>query len=108
MSDHSLKINGLISAGVLVSSLAIGRAPVTGATVVENEPGVIREYHQGDFSADYRDAIHNTDRFLNHYENITIGTETGADDYFEPEVIEIPVVKRMVFQFKKPVKLEFV
>jgi hypothetical protein len=25
----------------------------------------------------------------------------------EVEVIEVPVVKRMVFQFKKPVKLEF-
>jgi hypothetical protein len=29
------------------------------------------------------------------------------DDYPEIEMIEIPVVKRMVFQFKKPVELEF-
>ena len=29
------------------------------------------------------------------------------DDYPEIEMIEIPVVKRMVFKFKEPVEMEF-
>ena len=34
-------------------------------------------------------------------------TNEDIYDYSEIEVIEVPVVKRMVFQFKKPVKLKF-
>jgi len=29
------------------------------------------------------------------------------DEFPEIEIVEIPVVKRMLFQFKKPVKLDF-
>ena len=38
---------------------------------------------------------------------IKIGMDIDKNDYPEIEVIEVPVVKRMIFQFKKPVKLEF-
>jgi len=107
MSEHSLTLSGFLSAGALVSSLVIGQGPVTGATVIDNEHGFIREYSQRDFLTDCRDIVNNPDIVLNHYENITIGLNAEEDDYFEPEVIEIPVIKRMVFQFKKPVDLEF-
>jgi len=33
--------------------------------------------------------------------------EEIEDDSVEHKVIEVPVVKKMVFQFKKPVKLKF-
>ena len=38
---------------------------------------------------------------------IKISMDIDKNDYPEIEVIEVPVVKRMIFQFKKPVKLEF-
>jgi len=43
------------------------------------------------------------------YDQIKIGmaNEEEEKDWPEIEVIEIPVVKRMVFKFKKPVRLEF-
>jgi len=33
--------------------------------------------------------------------------DTDKDDYAEIEMIEVPIVKKMIFQLKKPVKLEF-
>jgi hypothetical protein len=41
------------------------------------------------------------------YDQITIITDIAEDDYPEIAVIEVPIVKSMVFQFNKPVKLEF-
>jgi hypothetical protein len=41
------------------------------------------------------------------FDQVTIITGTVEDDQPEIEVIEVPVVKSMVFQFNKPVKLEF-
>jgi len=35
------------------------------------------------------------------------GTYLNEDNYPEIEVIEVPIFKRMLFQFNKPVKLEF-
>jgi hypothetical protein len=34
-------------------------------------------------------------------------SDIEKDEPFEIETIEIPVIKRLTFQFKKPVKLEF-
>ena len=48
-----------------------------------------------------------SDRFSIPQDDIKISVDSDEDDYPELEVIEVPVVKRMVFQFKKPVRLEF-
>jgi hypothetical protein len=36
-----------------------------------------------------------------------MGKDSNENDYPEIDVIEIPVVKRVVFQFNKPVELNF-
>ena len=35
------------------------------------------------------------------------GTDIYKDNYHEIEVIEVPVSRKMLFQFNKPVKLDF-
>jgi hypothetical protein len=51
--------------------------------------------------------IENIPRFSRPSDLINIGKDTDDDEFPEIELVEVPVVKRMVFQFKKPVKLEF-
>jgi len=41
------------------------------------------------------------------FNGIKTGTDLNEDNYLKTEVIEIPVFKKMLFQFNKPVKLEF-
>ena len=43
----------------------------------------------------------------NEYDRINIDIPTDENDYPEIELMEVPVVKKMVFQFNKPVKLKF-
>jgi hypothetical protein len=58
-----------------------------------------------DYTEEY---IKNNTRFSRPSDLINIGEATDDDDEFpEIELVVVPVVKRMVFQFKKPVKLEF-
>jgi hypothetical protein len=38
---------------------------------------------------------------------IKIGMDIYENDYLEIDMIEVPVVKRVVFQFNKPVELKF-
>jgi hypothetical protein len=58
----------------------------------------------------YREEyVENVPRFSRPSDLINIGEVTDDDDdeFPEIELVEVSVVKRMVFQFKKPVKLEF-
>ncbi|MDR2716865.1 MAG: hypothetical protein LBB89_02205 [Treponema sp.] len=48
-----------------------------------------------------------TSFFPFEYNRTKIGMDTDEDNYPEIQTIEVPVVKRMLFQFKKPVPLEF-
>ena len=41
------------------------------------------------------------------FEGIKIDTDIYDDNYPEIEEIEVPVFRKMLFQFNKPVKLEF-
>ena len=41
------------------------------------------------------------------FDDIKIGADIYEDNYPEIEVIEVPVFRKMLFQFNKPIKLEF-
>jgi hypothetical protein len=65
---------------------------------------VLCEVPQIDYKEEY---IENIPRFSRPSDLINIGEDTDDDEFPEIELVEVPVVKKMVFQFKKPVKLEF-
>jgi len=66
---------------------------------------VLCEVQRIDYTEEY---IENIPRFSRPSDLINISEATDDDDEFpEIELVEVPVVKRMVFQFKKPIKLEF-
>ena len=54
-----------------------------------------------------QDTILDASVFSFQYDQTKISIDVENDEPFEIETIEIPVVKKMVFQFKKPVRLEF-
>jgi hypothetical protein len=61
---------------------------------------IARKDHTGDY-------IGNVPRISFPSNLIKIGKGVYEDGFHEIEPVEIPVVKRIVFQFKKPVKLDF-
>jgi hypothetical protein len=65
---------------------------------------VLCEVQRMDYTEEY---IENIPRISLPSDLINIGEDTNDDEFPEIELVEVPVVKRMVFQFKKPVKLEF-
>jgi hypothetical protein len=56
---------------------------------------------------DYSDYLKGNFLFSFQYDQTKVMLDNYEDEYPEIDVIEVPVVKRMVFQFKKPVDLEF-
>ena len=107
MSNDKLKLGSIIGVGVLATSLVIGTEIPSYSTTLEPELHVNYIYPHETVLKDYPDYLMNTSFFSFQYDRIRIGMDFNENDYPEIEVIEVPIVKRMVFQFKKPVKLEF-
>jgi len=53
------------------------------------------------------DVLNELGQIYDNNDLICIGEDAYEEDFPEIELVEIPVVKRIVFQFKGPVKLEF-
>lgn len=106
MDNTRLTLGGIINVGVLATSLIIGAEP-TYATMLEPEQPMHYENPYEIVVENYPDYLKITPFFSSQYDMIKIGMDVDEDDYPEAEVIEVPVVKKMVFQFKKPVKLKF-
>jgi len=107
MNNDKLTLGGIIGIGVFATSLVIGNEVSTYATILEPESYASFENPHGTVLDEYPDYFRNTSLFSFHHDHVKFGMDIGEDHYLEIEVIEVPVVKRMVFQFKKPVKLEF-
>jgi hypothetical protein len=107
MNNDKLTFGSIIGAGVLVSSLIIGTEISTPATLLESELNMDSESVHEIIMDDYPDYLKDNFHFSFQYDQIEIMLDNYEDKYPEIEVIEVPVVKRMVFQFKKPVDLEF-
>jgi hypothetical protein len=105
MDNDKLKINGIIGVGVLASSLVIGIEASTYSTMLNPRLDANSESSNAIISENYSNYIKNI--FSLPSQRIKIDMVVDEDDYPEADVIEVPVVKRMLFQFKKPVKLEF-
>ena len=105
MDDYKLKFSNIVGMGILATSLVIGAEIPTYATMLESESGsedpheIVRE--------NYSDYLGNF--LFSSFQNneVKIGTGIYENDYPEIDVIEVPVVKRVVFQFNKPVELKF-
>jgi hypothetical protein len=107
MDDNLLTLGSIIGVGVLASSLVICAEIPTAATLLEPEVNINSEYPHEIVLHDYPDYLKRTSLFSFQYDLIKIGVDIDEDDYPEAEMIEVPVVKKMLFQFNKPVKLEF-
>jgi hypothetical protein len=107
MNNDKLTLGGIIGVGVLTTSLIIGAEVPTYATMLEPDLNINSENPHKTVLKDYPDYLKNISFFSFQYDRIKIGIDVVEDDYPEIEVIEVPAVKRMVFQFKNPVKLEF-
>jgi len=109
MDNDKLILGGIISVGVLATSLVIGSdvQVSTYATMLEPESYLDPENPYEIILEKYPDYLNSTPLFSFKYDRVKIGTDIDGDDYPDVDVIEIPVAKRMVFQFNKPVKLEF-
>ena len=106
MNNDKLTLGGIIGVGVLATSLVIGAETSTYATMLEPELYLNSE---NSHVITIKDSVN----FGNIYnlsilsEQIKIGMDIDEEEPTEIEIIEIPVIKRMVFQFNRPVKLEF-
>jgi hypothetical protein len=105
MDNDKLKFNGIVGMGILVTSLVIGTEISTYATILE--PALDIENPREIVMENYSDILRNSYFSLFQYNGIKIGMDIYEDDYPEIDVIEVPVVKRVVFQFNKPVELKF-
>jgi hypothetical protein len=108
MDNDKLTLGSIIGAGVLVSSLVIGTEPPTSATLIDPELNMNSESAHEIVLEDYPDYLKENYLFSFQHDQITI----GLDNYFEDEppeieVIETPIIRKVLFQFKKPVDLEF-
>jgi len=106
MNNIKLKLSGIIGMGVLVTSPTIGVENQTCTFLIESN------YYSNPSAKNLFILKDNSEQFYNSHfyfkhDIIKLGTDPDIDEYYEPEVVEIPIVKRMLFQFKKPVKLEF-
>jgi len=106
MDNFKIKLNSIIGMGILATSPAIGVENQTYTSLIESN------YHLNSTAVnefilnDYSEQFYNSHFYFKH-DIIKLGNDPDIDEYYEPEVVEIPIVKRMLFQFKKPVKLEF-
>jgi hypothetical protein len=107
MDNDKLLFSGIIGMGVLASSIVIGVETSTYATMLEPELYMNSEKPYEIVLEDYPDYFRDVSFFSFHYDRIRISMDIYEDNYFEIEVIEVPILKRMLFQFNKPVKLEF-
>ena len=113
MNNDKLTLSSIIGMGVLATSLVLGTEIPTYATMLEPELQINSENSREIVSDDYPDYLRNTALFSFQYDRIKIGMYSDEnediyeDDYPDIEMIEIPVVKKMVFQFNKPVEMEF-
>lgn len=106
MDNNKLTLSGIIGVGVLATSIMIGTEISTQATMLE--PEYIPPVNSHEIVlADYAPSLKDYPFFSLQSDRITIGLDNDADDYPEIEVIDVPIVKKMIFQFKKPVRLEF-
>lgn len=106
MDNARLTLGGIMNAGVLATSLVMGVEP-TYATTLEQERRIYSENPYEIVAGNYHDYLKTTASFSSQYDMIKIGVDVDEDDCPEANVIEVPVVKKMVFQFKRPIKLEF-
>ena len=107
MDNDKLKFGSIVGLGVLATSLVIGAEMSTYATMIEPELNLNSERPYEIVLENYSGYLGNTSFFSFQYDGIKIGMDISEDNYPETGVIEVPVVKRMVFQFNKPTKLEF-
>ena len=106
MNNDKLTLNGIIGAGVLATSLVIG-VDATYATMLEPELYLNSENPHEIILKENFDYFKNIPNFSFQSDQIKIGMNIDEEEPTEIEVIEIPVVKKMVFHFNEPVKLEF-
>jgi len=106
MDSIKLKMSCVIGVGVLVSSPVIGTEVSTYSTIFESiNSENPYEIMQKDCTVGYiKNDSQNS--FLTN-DLIKTDEDDYEDEFPEIELVEIPVVKRMVFRFKRPVKLEF-
>jgi hypothetical protein len=107
MDDDKLTLGGIIVLGVLTTSLVMTSETPTSATMLEPEFNIQPESSHEIVLEDYPDYLKKDYLFSFQYDQVKISLDSHEDEPTEIELIEIPVSKRMVFQFKKPVKLEF-
>jgi hypothetical protein len=107
MYNDKLIMGSIIGTGVLVSLLVIGTEISTPATLLVSELNMDSESSHEITLEDYPDYLKDNFRFSFQYDQAKVKLDSYEDELAETEVIEVPVVKRMVFQFKRPVKLEF-
>jgi hypothetical protein len=105
--DNKIIMESIIGVGVLATSLVIGAEIPTYTTMLERELYRNNENPHEITLEEYPDFIGTTPLFSFYYDHIKIGMDANEDDIPEMEVVEVPIVKSMIFQFKKPVKLEF-
>ena len=106
MSNDKLTLGGIIG-GVLATSLVIGTETSTYATMLEPELYLNSENPHEIVLKENYNYFKNIPDFSFQSGQIIIGMSIDEEYPAEIEVIEIPVVKKMIFQFNKPVKLEF-
>jgi len=107
MDNSKLVSSGIVGMGVLATSLIIGAEMPTNATLLNSELNTSFESHNELVLGNYTDYLKNYPLFSFQYDGTKIDTDVYEDNYPEIEVIEVPVFKKMLFQFNKPVKLEF-
>jgi hypothetical protein len=107
MNDYKLKFSNIVGMGILATSLVMGAEIPTYSTMLE--PDLYSDYENPHeiVLENYTDLLKNPFSSLFQNNEIKIGIDNYEDDYPEIDVIEIPVVKRVVFQFNKPVELKF-
>jgi len=107
MDNYKLRFSNIVGMGILATSLVIGVEMSTNATMLDYDSNFDYENTHEIVLENYSDHIR-TPFFYSFQDNgIRIGIDIYENDYFEINTIEVPVVKRVVFQFKKPVELKF-
>jgi hypothetical protein len=107
MDNNKLTLGNIIAMGVLTTSLVITSENSTSATMLEPEFNMNSESSQKIVLEDYPDYLKKDNLFSFQYDQVKVSFDSYEDELAEIDIIEIPVSRRMVFQFKKPIRLEF-
>jgi hypothetical protein len=107
MSNDKVLVGGIIGIGILTTSIVIGAETPTYATMIEPKyyMNSVKSYER--MLDDHNDYLGGTPFLSFKNDRIKIGIDIDEDDHFETEIMEVPVVKSMLFQFKRPIKLTF-